>query len=172
MKTIERTADIYGWACEYHVMGVATFNRGWCLCELGVAKAEPILYAAFDWSDRQHSHDLFNCGVAHGGADDAEIAIVDSLVCSFNARRSASQTLAPLLNFYASQFSVESDRAVVRTVVEGALGSVQTLDARVIEKVLSNEGLQEAVDMYWQMTFNTDGGNAPDLWMAEEARRL
>ena len=31
-RSIKRTADIYGWAKEYQVMGFSTFRRGWCQC--------------------------------------------------------------------------------------------------------------------------------------------
>ena len=37
--------------------------------------------------------------------------------------------LKQLLGFEAAGFSVESDRAVVRTVIEGARGSVEIFDA-------------------------------------------
>ena len=48
METIRRSDKIYAWAHEYHVMGFGTFKRGWCLMELGVTKATPILYTEGD----------------------------------------------------------------------------------------------------------------------------
>ena len=48
METIRRSDKIYAWANEYHVMGFGTFKRGWCLMELGVTKARPILYSYLD----------------------------------------------------------------------------------------------------------------------------
>ena len=48
METIRRSDKIYAWAHEYHVMGFGTFKRGWCLMELGVTKARPILYSHGD----------------------------------------------------------------------------------------------------------------------------
>ena len=35
MKTIVRSAEIYEWASEYYGMGLAIFDREWCLTETG-----------------------------------------------------------------------------------------------------------------------------------------
>ena len=42
METIRRSDKIYAWANEYHVMGLGTFKRGWCLMELGVTEPRSI----------------------------------------------------------------------------------------------------------------------------------
>ena len=92
METIRRSDKIYAWAHEYHVMGFGTFKRGWCLMELGVTKARPILYS---YSDGLH--------------DDAGDVYIILLREDEGEERAGLQQL---FRFEAAGFSVESDRDV------------------------------------------------------------
>ena len=116
METIRRSDKIYAWAHEYHVMGFGTFKRGWCLMELGVTKARPILYTEGDGL-RDDAHDVFSILVR---ADEGE-------------KRAGLQQL---FRFEAAGFSVESDRDVVRGFIQSARGDVARFEAFLVEKAL------------------------------------
>ena len=124
METIRRSDKIYAWANEYHVMGLGTFNRGWCLMELGVTKASPILYSYGD-----------------GLSDDAGDVI--QILCKVDEgeRRAGLQQL---FGFEAAGFSVESDRDIVRGFIQSARGDVASFEAFLVEKVLSDTTLTSA----------------------------
>ena len=115
METIRRSDKIYAWAHEYHVMGFGTFKRGWCLMELGVTKARPILYSSFD-----------------GLRDDA--ADVFCILLQDEGEKRAG--LQQLFRFEAAGFSVESDRDVVRGFIQSARGDVARFEAFLVEKAL------------------------------------
>ena len=121
METIRRSDKIYAWANEYHVMGMGTFKRGWCLMELGVTKARPILYSYPD-----------------GLRDDA-IDIMQILSKEDEGERRAG--LQALFGFEAAGFSVESDRDIVRGFIQSARGDVASFEAFLIEKVRSFQTL-------------------------------
>ena len=116
METIRRSDKIYAWASEYHVMGLGTFNRGWCLMELGVTKARPILYSAGD-----------------GLRDDARDVLYALMRRDEGAKRARLQ---PLFRFEAAGFSVESDRDIVRGFIRSARGDVARFEAFLLEKAL------------------------------------
>ena len=118
MDTIRRSDKIYAWAHEYHVMGFGTFKRGWCLMELGVTKARPILYSTTD-----------------GLRDDAEDVLQILNKEDYGETRAGLQQL---FRFEAAGFSVESDRAIVRGFIQSARGDVESFEAFLVEKVLSN----------------------------------
>jgi len=122
METIRRSDKIYAWAHEYHVMGFGTFKRGWCLMELGVTKARPILYTEGD-----------------GLRDDASDVFSILLRQDEDEKRAGLQQL---FRFEAAGFSVESDRDVVRGFIESARGDVARFEAFLVEKVLSDRNLQ------------------------------
>ena len=124
METIRRSDKIYAWANEYHVMGLGTFKRGWCLMELGVTKARPIFYS---YGDRLH--DDATC------ADDA-MKILQKGGGKMNRGKRAG--LQQLFRFEAAGFSVESDRAIVRGFIQSARGDVGRFEAFLVEKVLSD----------------------------------
>ena len=115
METIRRSDKIYAWAHEYHVMGFGTFKRGWCLMELGVTKARPILYSYGD-----------------GLCDDAE-DIMGILDRTEGEKRAGLQQL---FRFEAAGFSVESDRDIVRGFIQSARGDVARFEAFLLEKAL------------------------------------
>ena len=121
METIRRSDKIYAWANEYHVMGLGTFKRGWCLMELGVTKAKPILYSFGD-----------------GLRDDAQ-DVIQILAKEDEGERQAG--LQQLLRFEAAGFSVESDRDIVRGFIQSARGDVESFEAFLVEKVLSDHVL-------------------------------
>ena len=127
METIRRSDKIYAWAHEYHVMGFGTFKRGWCLMELGVTKARPILYSYGD-----------------GLRDDAR-DIMEILRKKDKGEKRAG--LQELFRFEAAGFSVESDRDIVRGFIQSARGDVASFEAFLVEKVLSHRGLQELVKL-------------------------
>ena len=116
METIRRSDKIYAWANEYHVMGFGTFKRGWCLMELGVTKARPILYSAED-----------------GLRDDADD--VFEILCRQDEGEKRAGLLQ-LFRFEAAGFSVESDRDVVRGFIQSARGDVARFEAFLLEKAL------------------------------------
>ena len=116
METIRRSDQIYAWANEYHVMGVGTFKRGWCLMELGVTKARPILYTEADGLRDDASEVFFILMRQHEGAKRAG--------------------LQQLFRFEAAGFSVESDRDIVRGFILTARGDVARFEAFLVEKVL------------------------------------
>ena len=122
METIKRSDKIYAWASEYHVMGFGTFKRGWCLMELGVTKAKPIIYSGKD------------------GLNDDDMDIWESLKKEDRTGRQAG--LQNLLRFEAAGFSVEADRAIVRGFIQGARGSVESFEAFLVEKVSNDKGLK------------------------------
>ena len=115
METIRRSDKIYAWAHEYHVMGFGTFKRGWCLMELGVTKARPILYSEDDGL-RDDANDVF------------------SLLLEDEGEKRAG--LQQLFRFEAAGFSVESDRDVVRGFIRSARGDVARFEAFLLEKAL------------------------------------
>ena len=123
METIRRSDKIYAWAHEYHVMGFGTFKRGWCLMELGVTKARPILYSYLDG--------------LHDDADDIMriLAAHASRIRMDEGERRAG--LQQLFRFEAAGFSVESDRDIVRGFIQSARGDVASFEAFLVEKVLS-----------------------------------
>ena len=116
METIRRSDQIYAWANEYHVMGLGTFKRGWCLMELGVTKASPILYTYNDAlsDDAKDIHWFLD------KEDEGE-------------RRAGLQQL---FGFEAAGFSVESDRDIVRGFIQSARGNVASFEAFLVEKIL------------------------------------
>ena len=116
METIRRSDKIYAWAHEYHVMGFGTFKRGWCLMELGVTKATPILYTESD-----------------GLRDDAN-DIWRILMHPDQGQKRAG--LQQLFRFEAAGFSVESDRDIVRGFIQSARGDVARFEAFLLEKAL------------------------------------
>ena len=116
METIRRSDKIYAWAHEYHVMGFGTFKRGWCLMELGVTKARPILYTESD-----------------GLSDDAWDVFSILLRQDEGEKRAGLQQL---FRFEAAGFSVESDRDIVRGFIQSARGDVARFEAFLVEKVL------------------------------------
>ena len=117
METIRRSDKIYAWANEYHVMGLGTFKRGWCLMELGVTKVPPIIYS-------QHN----------GLRSDDNLDVVDVLL---SQRKSETQAgLQELLSYEIAGFSVEVDRAIVRRFIESARGDVARFEASLVLKVL------------------------------------
>ena len=127
METIRRSDQIYAWANEYHVMGVGTFKRGWCLMELGVTKARPILYSYLDGL-HDDADDIMRILEAHASRirmDEGE-------------RRAGLQAL---FRFEAAGFSVESDREIVRGFIQCARGNVADFEAFLVEKVLSDRAL-------------------------------
>ena len=116
METIRRSDKIYAWAHEYHVMGFGTFKRGWCLMELGVTKATPIIYTEHD-----------------GLRDDA------GHVFGFLMRQDEGEKragLQQLFRFEAAGFSVDSDRDVVRGFIQSARGDVARFEAFLVDKAL------------------------------------
>ena len=117
MDTIRRSDKIYAWAHEYHVMGFGTFKRGWCLMELGVTKATPILYTEGDGL-RDDARDVFNILLRK---DEGE-------------KRAGLQQL---FRFEAAGFSVESDRDVVRGFIQSARGDVASFETFLVAKVIS-----------------------------------
>ena len=119
METIRRSDKIYAWANEYHVMGLGTFNRGWCLMELGVTTVPPILYSYGDCLD-----------------DDAD-DVIDILWKEDEGERRAG--LQALFRFEAAGFSVESDRDIVRGFIQSARGDVASFEAFLVDKVLSED---------------------------------
>ena len=121
METIKRSDKIYAWASEYHVMGFGTFKRGWCLMELGVTTAPPIIYSDMD------------------GLDDDNLDILIILDEKDEGERQAG--LQNLLRFEAAGFSVESDRDIVRGFIQSARGDVANFEAFLVEKVLSDRAL-------------------------------
>ena len=125
METIRRSDKIYAWAHEYHVMGFGTFKRGWCLMELGVTKARPILYSYND-----------------GLSDDAEDVFSILLGEDKGEKRAGLQQL---FRFEAAGFSVESDRDVVRGFIQSARGDVARFEAFLLEKALPFEDVLGAV---------------------------
>ena len=116
METIRRSDKIYAWAHEYHVMGFGTFKRGWCLMELGVTKARPVLYSEGD-----------------GLRDDARDVLYALMRRDEGAKRARLQ---PLFRFEAAGFSVESDRDIVRGFIQSARGDVARFEAFLVEKTL------------------------------------
>ena len=122
METIRRSDKIYAWANEYHVMGFGTFKRGWCLMELGVTKARPILYS-YDDGLRDDARDVHRILLR---ADEGE-------------KRAGLQQL---FRFEAAGFSVESDRDIVRGFIQSARGDVARFEAFLVEKVLSDPELE------------------------------
>ena len=119
METIRRSDKIYAWANEYHVMGLGTFKRGWCLMELGVTKAPPIIHS-------QHNG-LFS--------DDN----VDVRMNFRGYRKAESEIRAALqekLRYEKAGFSAEDDRAIVRGFIESAHGDVARFEAFLVLKVL------------------------------------
>ena len=127
MDTIRRSDKIYAWASQYHVMGLGTFNRGWCLMELGVTKARPILYSYDD-----------------GLRDDAW-DIMEILRKKDKGEKRAG--LQQLFRFEAAGFSVESDRDIVRGFIQSARGDVARFEAFLVEKVLSDLDLLQIAGM-------------------------
>ena len=125
METIRRSDKIYAWANEYHVMGLGTFKRGWCLMELGVTKARPILYKEND-----------------GLRDDAKDVFIILTQKDKGQKRAGLQQL---FRFEAAGFSVESDRDLVRGFIQSARGDVASFEAFLVEKVLSDRALQHYV---------------------------
>ena len=121
METIRRSDKIYAWAHEYHVMGFGTFKRGWCLMELGVTKASPILYSGSD-----------------GLHDDARDVFSILRLRDEGEKRAGLQQL---FRFEAAGFSVESDRDVVRGFIQSARGDVARFEAFLLEKALQFEDL-------------------------------
>ena len=117
METIRRSDKIYAWAHEYHVMGFGTFKRGWCLMELGVTKARPILYTAGDGL-RDDAGDVFS--ILFHRTDEGE----------------KRAELQQLFRFEAAGFSVESDRDIVRGFIQSARGDVARFEASLLEKAL------------------------------------
>ena len=116
MDTIRRSDKIYAWAHEYHVMGFGTFKRGWCLMELGVTKARPILYS-YDDGLRDDARDVFS-------------------ILRLRDEGEKRAGLQQLFRFEAAGFSVESDRDVVRGFIQSARGDVARFEAFLLEKVL------------------------------------
>jgi len=103
-------------------MGFGTFKRGWCLMELGVTKARPILY-----SD------------GHGLRDDSEDVFsifMPRFVQRLGQNGETRAGLQQLFRFEAAAFSVESDRDVVRGFIQSARGDVARFEAFLLEKVL------------------------------------
>ena len=137
METIRRSDKIYAWANEYHVMGLGTFKRGWCLMELGVTKASAILYSSLDLED---------------DADDIE----EILGKEDEGERRAG--LQQLFGFEAAGFSVESDRDIVRGFIQSARGNVAHFEAFLVEKVLSDRGLADFSD-FEQVYFDRELGS-------------
>ena len=129
METIRRSDKIYAWAHEYHVMGFGTFKRGWCLMELGVTKASPILYSNND-----------------GLRDDARDVFDILLHKDEGARRAGLQQL---FRFEAAGFSVESDRDVVRGFILSARGDVARFEAFLVQKALLLRRLETTVGVVW-----------------------
>jgi len=111
-------------------MGFATFRRGWCLCELGVTKARWVIYSVEDGLVEQ--------------VDD----IIAVLSKSENVASEKTRFLAleEMLGFEAAAFSVESDRAIVRTLIETAHRSVKHFDAFLLKKVTTDTHLTEATE--------------------------
>ena len=117
METIRRSDKIYAWAHEYHVMGFGTFKRGWCLMELGVTEATPILYSEAD-----------------GLRDDArEVFSILFLRKDEGEKRAGLQQL---FRFEAAGFSVESDRDIVRGFIHSARGDVARFEKFLVKKAL------------------------------------
>lgn len=124
METIKRTADIYGWADEYHVMGFNTFKRGWCQCELGVTTAPPIFYSNDDGLEEEVGDITSKLAVAEPEERRAEVK--------------------QLLGFEAAGFTVEADRPTVRTMIEAARGSVESFDEYLVDKVQNDAAIMAA----------------------------
>ena len=123
METIRRSDKIYAWAHEYHVMGFGTFKRGWCLMELGVTEATPILYSEAD-----------------GLRDDAKDII---RILEMRDEGEMRAGLQQLFGFEAAGFSVESDRDIVRGFIQSARGDVASFEAFLVQKVLSDRAMQQ-----------------------------
>mmetsp|Transcript_18033 Transcript_18033/g.36707 ORF Transcript_18033/g.36707 Transcript_18033/m.36707 type:complete len:274 (+) Transcript_18033:148-969(+) len=135
METIRRSDKIYAWANQYHVMGMGTFNRGWCLMELGVTKATPILYSGGD-----------------GLRDDAQ-DIMEILWKVNEGEKRAG--LHQLFRFEAAGFSVESDRDIVRGFIQSARGDVARFEAFLVEKVLSDRAVLVFADLFSMEDFSS-----------------
>ena len=132
METIKRTAEIYGWASEYHVMGFETFKRGWCQCELGVTNAPPRIYS------RRH------------GLSESTMDIAKKMIRTHRKgdRKKRQAAVKELLGFEAAGFTTESDRAVVRTIIEGAHGSVERFDAYLLDMVIDSKDIARTVELH------------------------
>ena len=126
METIRLSDNIYAWANEYHVMGLGTFKRGWCLMELGVTKAPPIIYS-------QHN----------GLLGDDNVDVLKAFGRHREAESDMQAALQDLLRYENAGFSVEADRAIVRGFIESAHGDVPRFEAFLIRKVLGLKQLQE-----------------------------
>ena len=93
-------------------------DSGWCLMELGVSKARPILYSAGD-----------------GLRDDA-LHVFSILMREDEGEKRAG--LKKLFRFEAAGFSVESDRAIVRWFIHKARGNVGRFEAFLVNKVIED----------------------------------
>ena len=131
METIRRSDKIYAWAHEYHVMGLGTFKRGWCLMELGVTKATPILYSERDGL-RDDANDVFSI-----------------LLDRDEGKKRAG--LQQLFRFEAAGFSVESDRDVVRGFILSARGDVARFEAFLLEKALQFDDSDDLAGAYMSL---------------------
>lgn len=115
LKTvIRRTAEIYGNACSYHVMGAHCFARGWCLYEVAVANARPIFYTIFfpELTEQQYT-----------------------FVHELRRRKSYKPGITIFLEFHQCSFRRERDRAVIRRLIVKRFGSEARFNSHCRELV-------------------------------------
>ena len=122
METIRRSDKIYAWANEYHVMGLGTFKRGWCLMELGVTKAPPIIYTKEPPRSKRR------------GIECDDIEDIDNAVTHEHKKSERRAALHELLRYEKAGFSEEDDRAIVRGFIESARGDVARFEAFLVLK--------------------------------------
>lgn len=91
------------------------------MCELGLTKVQPVIYSSNDGlsEDRTDVIKILNLG-----DEDEKHTQLKQLLC-----------------FEAACFTNDEDRAIVRMVIEGARGSVESFDAFLVDKVRHDPGL-------------------------------
>ena len=109
MRTIKQTMTIYKKAAEHHILGYRTFRRGWCLCELSARHARKIracIHTKFDTPEVQ-------------AEEVAAIRDLQGFPCTFAQ----------------AEFSKETDRAVVKRMIEEVWVQEKKFDTYLLELV-------------------------------------
>ena len=113
-----------------------TLRRGWCLCELGVTTARPIMHV----SDKRFQ------------IDEAARQAIATSVCEGLAEGASSKAqrlhkLGTILRFANSNFTVESDRSLVRSMILKIFTSIEKFESHLLANLVTcSKLLMQTVD--------------------------
>ena len=116
-------------------MGLNTFLRGWCLCEMGVATAPPISYWGMKSDD--DSFQMLLASAERVRQERGDVRAVNLQLAALDLQ--LAEFLQTTARFDHGMYTEPSDRKIVEANVLAARGSIDAFDAHLLEQIKGNK---------------------------------